>query len=76
MFLFDKPNTWEKIIFLFFDMHSIIFQEGQYVVEKDFEGVGLTPYSPYHNSSFVYSGKSQHINAKYILFAVIELIKY
>ena len=33
------------------------FQDGQYVMEKDFEGVGLTPYSPYHNSSFVYSGK-------------------
>jgi len=52
-----------------------IFQEGQYVVEKDFEGVGLTPYSPYHNSSFVYSGKFQHINVIYISFAVIELIK-
>ena len=26
-------------------------------MEKDFEGVGLTPYSPYHNSSFVYTGK-------------------
>ena len=27
-------------------------------MDKDFEGVGLTPYDPYHNSSFVYSGKS------------------
>jgi hypothetical protein len=54
---------------------SYILKEGQYVVEKDFEGVGLTPYSPYHNSSFVYSGKFQHINAIYDFFAVIKLIK-
>ena len=37
---------------------NVYFQEGRYVVDKDFEGVGLTPYDPYHNSSFVYSGKS------------------
>ena len=59
--------TWKNVNHLLIFWYTFIFfQEGQYVVEKDFEGVGLTPYSPYHNSSFVYSGKSQHINAIYI----------
>ena len=34
------------------------FQEGLYIVEKELEGVGLTPFDPYHNSSFVVAGKS------------------
>ena len=34
------------------------FQEGRYIVEKELEGVGLTPFDPYHNSSFVVAGKS------------------
>ena len=34
-----------------------LFQEGRYVQEKEFEGQGVTPYDPYHNSSFVISGK-------------------
>jgi semaphorin 6 len=29
------------------------FKEGRYVMSKEFEGVGMTPYDPYHNSSFV-----------------------
>jgi hypothetical protein len=33
------------------------FQEGRYIVEKELEGVGLTPFDPYHNSSFVVAGK-------------------
>ena len=26
-------------------------------MEKEFEGVGLTPFDPYHNSTFVVAGK-------------------
>lgn len=33
------------------------FQEGQYIQEKEFEGVGVSPFDPYHNSSFVVAGK-------------------
>ena len=36
------------------------FQEGRYVKSKDFDGIGLTPYDPYHNSTFVVSGKSKN----------------
>ena len=31
-------------------------------MEKELEGVGLTPFDPYHNSSFVVAGKSKQIN--------------
>jgi len=29
------------------------FKEGRYIMAKEFEGVGLTPFDPYHNSSYV-----------------------
>jgi len=29
------------------------FKEGRYMMAKEFEGVGLTPFDPYHNSSYV-----------------------
>ena len=28
------------------------------MLSKEFEGIGLTPYDPYHNSTFVVAGKS------------------
>ena len=34
-----------------------MFQNGHYVKEKEYEGVGVVPYDPYHNSSFVVAGK-------------------
>ena len=34
------------------------FQEGHYVQEKEFPGIGITPFDPYHNSSFVVAGES------------------
>jgi hypothetical protein len=33
------------------------FQDGDYVMEKEYEGRGLCPYDPDHNSTAVYSGK-------------------
>ena len=35
----------------------MLFQEGRYMMAKEFEGVGLTPFDPYHNSSYVVAGK-------------------
>ena len=35
----------------------IFLQEGRYIKTQEFEGVGLTPFDPYHNSSFVVAGK-------------------
>ena len=35
-----------------------MFQNGHYVKEKEYEGVGIVPYDPYHNSSFVVAGNA------------------
>ena len=35
-----------------------LFQNGHYIEVKEYEGVGIVPYDPYHNSSFVVAGKS------------------
>lgn len=35
----------------------VLFQDGDYVMEKEYEGKGLCPYDPDHNSTAVYSGK-------------------
>jgi hypothetical protein len=35
----------------------VLFQDGEYVVEKEYSGSGLCPYDPDHNSTGVYSGK-------------------
>lgn len=32
-------------------------QDGDYAMEKEYEGRGLCPYDPDHNSTAVYSGK-------------------
>ncbi len=37
-------------------------QEGHYVQEKEFSGIGITPFDPYHNSSFVVAGESKRRN--------------
>jgi semaphorin 6 len=33
-----------------------VIQDGDYVMEKEYEGKGLYPYDPDHNSTAVYSG--------------------
>ena len=53
--LFTLPPSDTVHMFFF-----LSFQEGRYVKSKDFDGIGLTPYDPYHNSTFVVSGKSKN----------------
>ena len=35
-----------------------LFQEGRYVLSKEFDGLGLTPFDPYYNSTYVVSGET------------------
>ena len=40
----------------------LFFQNGHYVKEREYEGVGIVPYDPYHNSSFVVAGNiEEHV---------------
>ena len=40
----------------------LLFQNGHYVKEREYEGVGIVPYDPYHNSSFVVAGNiEEHV---------------
>ena len=47
-----KPRNQDAVTF------SSSFQNGHYVKEKEYEGVGIVPYDPYHNSSFVVAGNN------------------
>jgi hypothetical protein len=38
-----------------------LFQDGDYVVEKEYDGKGLCPFDPDHNSTGVYSGEFIYI---------------
>jgi hypothetical protein len=38
-----------------------LFQDGDYIVEKEYDGKGLCPFDPDHNSTGVYSGEYIHI---------------
>ena len=46
--LFDYTRILKICVF--------VFQDGDYVMEKEYEGRGLCPYDPDHNSTAVYSG--------------------
>ncbi len=35
---------------------SLMLQEGAYTMDQEFDGKGLTPYDPAHNSSFLLAG--------------------
>lgn len=37
-----------------------LFQDGDYIVEKEYDGKGLCPFDPDHNSTGVYSGEYIH----------------
>jgi hypothetical protein len=37
---------------------SLMLQEGAYTMDQEFDGKGLTPYDPAHNSSFLLAGHS------------------
>jgi hypothetical protein len=40
---------------------SLMLQEGAYTMDQEFDGKGLTPYDPAHNSSFLLAGHNlQH----------------
>jgi hypothetical protein len=34
-----------------------MLQEGAYTMDQEFDGKGLTPYDPAHNSSFLLAGR-------------------
>ena len=53
-----KPRNQNAVTF------SSSFQNGHYVKEKEYEGVGIVPYDPYHNSSFVVAGNNEWIAKK------------
>ena len=36
----------------------VAFQEGAYLMDQEFDGKGLTPYDPAHNSTYILSGKN------------------
>lgn len=40
---------------IIFTMLYLFIQNDKYKVEKEFEGIGLCPYNPEHNSTAVYS---------------------
>lgn len=40
-----------------------LFQDGDYIVEKEYDGKGLCPFDPDHNSTGVYSGEYIHIHS-------------
>lgn len=36
----------------------VAFQEGAYLMDQEFDGKGLTPYDPAHNSTYILAGKN------------------
>ena len=36
----------------------VAFQEGAYLMDQEFDGKGLTPYDPAHNSTYILAGKT------------------
>ena len=34
------------------------FQDGAYLMDQEFDGKGLTPYDPAHNSTYILAGKT------------------
>ena len=37
--------------------NNLNFQDGSYEVDQEFDGKGLTPYDPAHNSTYLLSGQ-------------------
>ena len=46
-----------RIVFIL--MLMITMQDGAYEVDHEFDGKGLTPYDPAHNSTYLLSGQYQ-----------------
>ena len=36
----------------------VAFQDGEYLMDQEFDGKGLTPYDPAHNSTYILAGKT------------------
>ena len=36
----------------------VAFQDGGYLMDQEFDGKGLTPYDPAHNSTYILAGKT------------------
>ena len=46
------------ILFLYLcDDKMVAFQDGSYLMDQEFDGKGLTPYDPAHNSTYLLAGK-------------------
>ena len=39
----------------------VAFQDGSYLMDQEFDGKGLTPYDPAHNSTYLLAGKLTEI---------------
>ena len=47
----------------------VAFQDGSYLMDQEFDGKGLTPYDPAHNSTYLLAGTDNHDNIQ-TLFCV------
>ena len=46
------------ILFLYLRNDKMVaFQDGSYLMDQEFDGKGLTPYDPAHNSTYLLAGK-------------------
>ena len=46
----------------------VAFQDGAYLMDQEFDGKGLTPYDPAHNSTYLLAGETFDMNIQLILF--------
>ena len=54
----DAP-TYIHFYFIFYLCNDkmVAFQEGSYSMDQEFDGKGLTPYDPDHNSTYLLAGE-------------------
>ena len=46
----------------------VAFQDGAYLMDQEFDGKGLTPYDPAHNSTYLLAGETFDMLMQLILF--------
>ena len=51
----------------------VAFQDGSYLMDQEFDGKGLTPYDPAHNSTYLLAGKENLENIQNFLHNLFKM---